>query len=83
MVQKVFLFLAVTSTLITIYFGFGTEPDVVLWNWFGYEYGFNLSGNPYWKLMSIATWGLYILSREVKDEGDNNNGINGNTNNAL
>lgn len=83
MAQKVLLFLAVTTTLITFYFGFGTEPDVTIFHGFGYRYGWNLGDNAYWKLAGIAFWGLYILSREIKNEGDSNNGSNGNLDDHL
>lgn len=76
MTRKVLLAVSVFSTLMVVYFGFGTEPDIKLWKWFGYEYGFNLAGNVYWKLLSVASWVLWILAKEVKDEGDNNSRIN-------
>lgn len=71
MVNKVLLSIAVFTTLMVIYFGFGTEPDVKLWTWFGYEYGINLQGNIYWRLASIASWVLFIMAKEVQDDGDN------------
>lgn len=77
MVEKFFLALAVFTTLIVIYFGFGTEPDVYLWSWFGLKYGINLQGNIYWRIASVASWVLYIMAKEIKDDGDYNSGIGG------
>lgn len=77
MVQKVLLAFAVFSTLMVVYFGFGTEPDVYLWSWFGLKYGINLQGNIYWRIASVASWVIYIMAKEIKDEGDNNSGSGG------
>jgi len=74
MAQKVLLAFAVFTTLMVIYFGFGTEPDIYLWSWFGMNYGINLQENIYWRIASIASWVLYIMAKEIKDEGDNNSG---------
>lgn len=78
MVSKFFLICAVFTTLMVIYFGFGTDPDVKLWNWFGFEYGINIVGNAYWKLSSIASWVLYIIAKEVENDGS----INSNSRNS-
>lgn len=75
--RKVLLAVAVFTTLMVVYFGFGTEPDYYLWTWFGLKYGINLDGNIYWRLASIASWVLFILAKEIKDEGDNNSGSGG------
>lgn len=77
MARKVLLAVAVFTTLMVVYFGFGTEPDVYLWTWFGLKYGINLDGNIYWRLASVASWVLFILAKEIKDEGDNNSGSGG------
>lgn len=70
MARKVLLAIAVFSTLMVVYFGFGTDPDVKLWSWFGYEYGINIVGNIYWKLLSITSWVLYVLAKEIEDDGN-------------
>lgn len=73
------LAIAVFTTLMVVYFGFGTEPDIILWNWFGYDYGINLGENIYWRLASVASWVLYILAKEVENDGSDNSDM-GNSN---
>lgn len=45
----------VLSFLATLYLSFGQEPQVHLWNWFGYKFGLNLS------LENIAFKALFVL----------------------
>lgn len=83
MVQKVLLFLAVVTSLITVYFCFGQEADITVFSLFGLKYGINVNDHTGWKLASVAFWGLLILAREIKDEGNNNSDSIGNTNNRV
>ena len=60
-VKKVVLAISVILSIFVLYFGFGTNPDVVLFSLGGFQFGPNVSEYAILKLISVSMWGLFIL----------------------
>jgi hypothetical protein len=72
MALRVLFFLALSTSLVNVYLALTTNPDVILWTWFGYKFGINWNDFLAFKMLSVICWVLYIIAIEIKDEGDNN-----------
>ena len=42
-ISKFSLISLVICALSIVYFSFGLKPDLILWSWFGYNFGINIS----------------------------------------
>jgi hypothetical protein len=73
MVKKVLLTIAVTLTLIVLFFGYGKEPQYYLFTVAQHRLGLSPFHDVAWKVSCIVAWALFILYKEAKDD-DNGTG---------
>ena len=69
--KKLLLAIAISLSIFVFYFGYGTEPDYTIINILGYKWGPNYTDLTVVKLITVASWFLFVLYPSKEDETDN------------
>ena len=65
--KNLFLAAGIMLCLFVIYLSIGVNPDLYVFTFMEYKFGFNLSAYWFIKVMIAACWGIYIYL-SIKEE---------------
>lgn len=63
--SKVCMTVLILLTIVNVFLSFNNQPDIHLWNWFGYQFGISFDLLPL-KIAALGLIGILIYDNQFK-----------------